>query len=74
MRTKRTWVGSETDYLGTSKAVTVMALWTNKEGRDIGRRGIPPALETGDVYVLFRKVIFQARWRWRCDAGDMLFG
>jgi hypothetical protein len=34
--TKRTWVGSEADYLGASKAVTVVALRTNKEGRDVG--------------------------------------
>jgi hypothetical protein len=47
----RTWVGSEADYLGTSKAVTVVALWADKEGRRIGRR-VPPTLETREVYVL----------------------
>lgn len=52
----RTWVGGKADYLGTSKAVTVVALWTNKEGRDIAGRGIPPALETGNVYVLSERV------------------
>lgn len=51
----RTWVGSEADYLRTSKAVTVVALWTNKEGRDVGGRTIPPTLEAGDVYVLSEK-------------------
>jgi hypothetical protein len=53
----RTWVGSKADYLGTSKAVTVVALWTNKEGRDVGGRGIPPALEADDVYVLSESVL-----------------
>lgn len=50
--TKRTWVGGEADYLGTSEAVSVVALRTNKEGRDVGGRDIPPTLEAGDVYVL----------------------
>jgi hypothetical protein len=54
--TKRTWVGGETEYLGTGKAVSVAALRTNKEGRGIAR-GIPPALEAGDVYVLERDVM-----------------
>lgn len=53
--TRQTWVGREADYLGTSKAVTVVALWTFKEGRDIGGRDIPPTLETGNVYVLSEK-------------------
>ena len=52
----RTWVGGEADYLGTSKAVTVVALWTNEEGRDVGGRGIPPTLEAGDVYVLSESI------------------
>jgi hypothetical protein len=56
----RTWVGGKADYLGTSKAVTVVALRTNKEGRDIGCRGIPPTLEAGNVYVLSRKSVFES--------------
>ena len=54
--TKRTWVGSEADYLGAGKAVTVVALWTDEEGRDVDGRGIPPTLEAGDVYVLSESV------------------
>jgi hypothetical protein len=59
----RTWVGSEADYLRASKAVTVVALRTNKEGRDVGGRIISPTLEAGDVYVLSASVL-----RVRCDA------
>jgi hypothetical protein len=55
--TKRTWVGGEADYLGAGKAVAVVALRTNEEGRDIGGRDIPPPLEAGDVYVLESDVI-----------------
>jgi hypothetical protein len=53
--TGRTWVGGKADYLGTGKAVTVAALWTNKEGGDVGWGGVPPTLEAGDVYVLSEK-------------------
>ena len=66
--TGRTWVGGKADNLGTGKAVTVAALWTNKEGGEICR-GISPTLKTGDVYVLSEKrFFFQKRERERnCD-------
>jgi hypothetical protein len=59
-RDKPTWVGSKAYYLGARKAVTVVALWTNKEGRDVGGRDIPPTLEAGDVYVLSEKAFLKA--------------
>ena len=54
MGTGRTWVGREADDLCASKAIMVATLRTDEEGRRIGR-GVPPPLETGDVYVLFEK-------------------
>jgi hypothetical protein len=51
---ERTWVGSEANDLGASKTIMVVTLGTNKEGRSIGR-GVPPSLETGEVYMLFKE-------------------
>ena len=48
----RTWVGGEADNLGASKAITVVTLRANEEGRGICR-GVPPSLKTSEVYVLF---------------------
>jgi hypothetical protein len=47
----RTWVGGEADNLGASKAIMVVTLRTDEEGRCICR-GIPPSLKTSEVYVL----------------------
>ena len=47
----RTWVGGEADNLGASKAITVVTLRTNEEGRGVCR-GVPPSLKTSEVYVL----------------------
>jgi hypothetical protein len=49
----RTWVGGEADNLGASKAITVVTLRTDEEGRGVCR-GVPPSLKTSEVYVLFR--------------------
>jgi len=48
----RTWVGGEADNLGASKAITVVTLRANEEGRGVCR-GVPPSLKTSEVYVLF---------------------
>jgi hypothetical protein len=62
----RTWVGREANNLGASKAVTIVALWTNKEGRCIGGR-VPPTLETCEVYILQHRKAF----RERCDDNSV---
>jgi hypothetical protein len=47
----RTWVGGDADNLGASKAITVVALRADEEGRGVCR-GVPPSLKTSEVYVL----------------------
>ena len=49
-----TWVSGETDYVGASEAVMVVALRTNEKGGNIGS-SVPPALKTGEVYVLIKE-------------------